>query len=60
MEDNDKDTNDDKGISALEIDRELGFSQGHQAHHPPDDDNKENDNSGGQRHGRRQLQGRQR
>ena len=29
MEDNDKEDNDDKGISALEIDRDLGFSRGH-------------------------------
>ena len=38
MEDNDKDDNDDKGISALELDRVLGFSWGHQGHWPLDDD----------------------
>ena len=38
MEDNDKDDNDDKGISALELDRVLGFSRGHQGHWPLDDD----------------------
>ena len=46
MEDNDKEDNNDKGISALEIDRDLGFlrgHQGHQWHHPPDYDNDEED-----------------
>ena len=41
MEDNDKDDNDDKGISALELDRVLGFSRGHQGHWPLDDDDNE-------------------
>ena len=27
-----------KGISALELDRDMGFSRGHQGHRPPDDD----------------------
>ena len=27
-----KDDNDDKGISALGLDRDLGFSRGHQGH----------------------------
>ena len=54
MEDNDKDDNnkkddnDDKGISALGLDRDLGFSRGHQGrqgHRPhDDDDNEEEDN----------------
>ena len=44
MEDNDKDDNDDKGISALELDRDLGFSRGNQVHWPHDDDDKEEDN----------------
>ena len=54
MEDNDKedsknkDNNNDKGISALGLDRDLGFSRGHQGHqgHQPhdDDDNEEDDN----------------
>ena len=44
MENNDKDDNntkydkDDKGISALPLDRDLGVSPGHQGHRPPDDD----------------------
>ena len=46
MEDNDEDednkyNNGDKSISALGLDRDLGFSRGHQVHHPPDDDNEE-------------------
>ena len=50
MEDNDKDDNnnkddiDDKGISALKLDRDLGFLRGHQGHRPPDYDNEEEDN----------------
>ena len=48
MEDNDnnKDDNDDKGISALGLDRDLDFSRGHkehQGHRHPDDDNEEDD-----------------
>ena len=41
MEDNDKDNNNDKGISALGLDRDLRFSRGHQGHqgHWPNDDN---------------------
>ena len=48
MEDNDKDNNDYKIISALELDRDTGFSRGHQGnqgHWPHDDDNKEEDNN---------------
>ena len=44
MENNDKDDNDDKGISALGLDRDLGVSrghQGHQRHRPHDDDDEE-------------------
>ena len=41
MEDNNKDANDDKGISALELDRDQRFSRGNQAHWPHDDDDKE-------------------
>jgi hypothetical protein len=37
----DKDNNDDKGISAMELDRDLGFSRRYQGHQPHDDD-KEN------------------
>ena len=51
MEDNDKDDNNnkddnnDKGISALGLDRDLGFSRGHQGHWPHnDDDDEEEDN----------------
>ena len=43
MEDNDKDDNNFKDISALGLDRDLGFSGGHQGHQPSDDD--ENDNN---------------
>ena len=46
VEDNDKDDNNFKDISALGLDRDLGFSrgyQGHQGHKPPDDD-EEDDN----------------
>ena len=46
MEDNDKDDNNDKGISALGLDRDLWFSrghQGHQGHRPNDDDEEEED-----------------
>ena len=45
MEDNDKDDNDDKGISALELDRDLGFLRGHQGHWPHDDDDNEEEDS---------------
>ena len=38
---NNKDNNDDKGISALGLDRDLGFSRGHQGHWPLDDDDNE-------------------
>ena len=44
MEDKDKDNdnnkynNNDKGISALGLDRDLGFSRGHQGHRPHDDE----------------------
>ena len=31
-------------ISALGLDRDLGFSRGHQGHWPHDDDDKEEDN----------------
>ena len=42
MEDKDRDDNDGKGISALELDRVLGFLWGHQGHWPLyDDDNEE-------------------
>ena len=47
MEDNDKDDNNDKGISALGLDRDLGFSRGHQGcqwHGPHEDDDDEEDN----------------
>ena len=33
-EDNNKVNNDDKGISALGLDRDLEFSRGHQGHRP--------------------------
>ena len=41
-----KDDNDEKGISALGLDRDLGFSRGHQGHqeHRPPDDEEEDDN----------------
>ena len=51
MEDNDKDDNNDKGISALGLDRNLGFSRGHQGcqgHRLHDDDDieeEDNDNN---------------
>ena len=35
---NNKDNNNDKGISALGLDKDLGFSEGHQWHQPHDDD----------------------
>ena len=42
VEDNDKDDNNFKdikiSISALGLDRDMGFSRGHQGHQPPDDD----------------------
>ena len=37
-DDNDKDNKNDKGISALGLDKDLGFSEGHQGHQPHDDD----------------------
>ena len=33
--DNDNDNKNDKGNSALELDKDLGFSEGHQGHQPP-------------------------
>ena len=48
MEDNDKDDNNFKDISALGLDRDLGFSRGHQGHQEnpfrDDDDEEEDDN----------------
>ena len=50
MEDNDKDdnnrkdNNNDRGISALGLERDKGFSRGHQGHWPHDDDDNEEDN----------------
>ena len=45
VEDNDKDDNNDRGIklsiSTLGLDRDLGFSGGHQGHQPPHDDDGE-------------------
>ena len=38
FDDNFKDYNDDKGISALGLDRDLGFSQGNQGHRPSDEE----------------------
>ena len=32
-------------ISALGLDRDLGFSRGHQGHRPPDDDEEEEDDN---------------
>jgi len=46
VEDNDKDENNYKGISAPELDRDLGFSRGNQAHWPHDDDDKEEEEDG--------------
>ena len=43
MEDNDKDDNNFKDISALRLDRDLGFLRGHQGHQPPDDDEEEDE-----------------
>ena len=34
-----KDDNDDKGISALGLDRDMGFSQGHQGQNRADSSN---------------------
>ena len=46
MEDNDKDNNNYMDITALGLDRDPGFSQGHQWHRPPDDDDeKEEDDN---------------
>ena len=47
VEDNDKDDNNFKDISALGLDRGLGFSQGNQGHRPPDydDDDEDEDDS---------------
>ena len=39
---NNKDNNNEKGISALGLDKDLGFSQGHQGH-PPHEDNDKGD-----------------
>ena len=36
-DDNNKDDNNDKGISVPGLDRDLGFSRGHQGHRPHDD-----------------------
>ena len=36
-DDNNKDNKNDKGISALGLDKDLGFSEGHQGHQPHDD-----------------------
>ena len=45
MKDNDKDDNNDRGISALGLDIDLWFLRGHQGHRPHDDDNdQEEDN----------------
>ena len=41
MEDNDKDDNNFKDISALGLDRDLGLSRGHQGHGTPDDEEEE-------------------
>ena len=41
---NNKDDTDDKSISALGLDRDLRFLQGHQGHRPHDDGDKEEDN----------------
>ena len=41
VEDNDKDDNNFKDISALGIDKDMGFSREHQGHRPPDDDDDE-------------------
>ena len=43
MEDNDKENNHEKIISSLELDRDMGFLQGHQANQGHDD-NQEEDN----------------
>ena len=43
--DNDKDDNNDKGISALGLDRDLRFSRGHQGHQPHDDDDDEEEDN---------------
>ena len=49
MEDNDKDDdNNDKDISALGLDRDMGFSRGHQGrqgHRPHDDDDDEEEDN---------------
>ena len=42
-DDNDKINNNDKGISALGLDSDMGFSRGHQWHQPHDDDNEVED-----------------
>ena len=42
-DDNKRDNNNGKGISALRLDSDMGFSRGHQRHQPHDDDNKEDD-----------------
>ena len=48
-DDNNKDDNNDKGISVPGLDRDLGFSRGHQGRqghrpHDDDDDDEEEDN----------------
>ena len=43
VEDNDKDDNNYKNISALGLDRDLGFSRGHQGHQPADGEEEDND-----------------
>ena len=41
----DKDNNNDKGISALGLDRDLGFSRRHQRHRCHDDDDGQEENN---------------
>ena len=43
FENNYKDYNDEKGISALGLDKDLIFSRGHQGQQPHDDDDEEED-----------------
>ena len=43
VEDSNKDDNNYKDISAQGLDRDLGFSRGHQGHQLPDDDDEEED-----------------
>ena len=54
-ENNNKDNHDDKGISALELDRNRGFLWGHrgyQGNWPHDDDNKKDEDEVHQGHWR--------